>query len=117
MGEHTKGPWVWYENPSGGCRVQTTGVGIADVLSRAGVPHPVQESCAANARLIAAAPELLEELERVLAGMSGFVADHEYCPFCGASYCGFSEGDDCLRHSDDCPLTAARAAIAKARET
>lgn len=65
MGEHTKGPWAWYENPSGGCRVQTLNVGIADVLSRAGVPHPVQESCAANARLIAAAPELLEALERV----------------------------------------------------
>lgn len=66
MGEHTKGPWAWYENPSGGCRVQTLNVGIADVLSRAGVPHPVQESCAANARLIAAAPELLEALEGLL---------------------------------------------------
>ena len=66
MAEHTKGPWAWYENPSGGCRVQTTGVGIADVLSRAGVPHPVQESCAANARLIAAAPEMLEALERLV---------------------------------------------------
>lgn len=92
MGEHTKGPWVWYENPSGGCRVQTT-VGIADVLSRAGVPHPVQESCAANARLIAAAPELLEALERV-------------------------EREARRLHVDDIlDLTAARAAIAKARGT
>ena len=93
MGEHTKGPWAWYENPSGGCRVQTTGVGIADVLSRAGVPPPVQESCAANARLIAAAPELLEALERV-------------------------EREARRLHVDDIlDLTAASAAIAKARGT
>ena len=63
--KHTPGPWRWSQNPHGGARVETQSVGVADVLSRAGVPHPVQESCAATARLIAAAPELLEALELI----------------------------------------------------
>ena len=66
MSAHTLGPWSWSANPSGGARVQTSSVGIADVLSRAGVAHPTQESCEANARLIAAAPELLAACEAAL---------------------------------------------------
>ena len=114
MGEHTKGPWGWYENPSGGCRVQTTGVGIADVLSRAGVPHPVQESCAANARLIAAAPELLEALERLADIEDKSFADNCYCACCGEHP---AHGQPFGGHADNCALVAARLAIFKARGT
>ena len=90
--KHTPGPWRWSQNPHGGARVETPRVGIADVLSRAGVPHPAQESCAANARLIAAAPELLEALR-------GLVAEAKRLHV-----------DDILGSSVD----AARAALAKA---
>ena len=100
MSEHTKGQWAWYENPSGGCRVQTTGVGIADVLSRAGVPHPVQESCAANARLIAAAPEMLDALESA----------EKYLDECGPLL-----GEEDLESGVHEMLAIVRAAIAKAR--
>ena len=100
--KHTPGPWRWSQNPYGGARVETQSVGIADVLSRAGVPHPVQESCAANARLIAAAPELLEALERV----ERRARESGECPLC--------RQPPEVGCAPECPLTAARAAIAKA---
>lgn len=51
----TPGPWHHSQNRAGGARVDAPTIGIADVLSRAGVAHPVQTSCTANAAFIAAA--------------------------------------------------------------
>lgn len=65
--KHTPGPWFWRANHSGGARVEAPGVGVADVLSRAGVAYPVEETCKANARLISAVPELLAALESLVA--------------------------------------------------
>lgn len=73
MSVHTPGPWVVWENPSGGAEVEAAGVSIADVKSRGGVPHPTQEHCLANARLIAAAPDMLEALNAL------FGAELERC--------------------------------------
>jgi len=72
-----------------------------------------------NARLISAAPELLEALEQLIgpeddpkAGWRGWTPSTEMfrCEFCG------QEDLDCgrIQHDDRCPIKAARAAIAKA---
>lgn len=98
---HTPGPWRWHANPHGGARVVTTGVAVADVLARGGVPHPAQEHCEANARLISAAPDMLEALEAL---------QHADKCFCDA---GFAGPDHHPRHSDECEK--ARAAIDKAK--
>lgn len=80
--EATPGPWGYRMNPHGGARVQTGSVGIADVLSRGGVPHPVQEHCEANARLIATArnelSELLTELRTLRARVAELEEDNEW---------------------------------------
>lgn len=65
LAKATPGPWVSAEQPFGGVRVWAqhgTSIGIADVLSRAGVAHPAQASCVANAQLIAAAPTIIAQL-------------------------------------------------------
>lgn len=95
----TPGPWHWSANPHGGARVEAPGIGIADVLSRAGVPHPVQGHCIANARLIAAAPDLLEACEAAQKELNAI-----------AGYSG-AAGNWPLQDA----LEAVRAAIAKAR--
>jgi DNA repair exonuclease SbcCD ATPase subunit len=64
----------------------------------------------ANARLIAAAPELLEALERMHEEARGVVVDGGCCPFCG-----ILRHEDHQQHAEDCALSTARAAIEKAR--
>lgn len=67
MSKHTPGLWAWYNNPHGGAVVYASGgAGIADVLSRSGVASPVQETCEANARLIAASPDLYDAAVELL---------------------------------------------------
>jgi hypothetical protein len=65
MGKHTPGPWTVYE----------AGFSVADawghVLST-DVEGRMPEEAAANARLIAAAPELLAALEALLSVYQGF---------------------------------------------
>ena len=69
MNGHTPGPWhaplntgcttglVWAEEPHGG---------IVATVPLAGLPLPDSAQLTANARLIAAAPEMLAALERLI---------------------------------------------------
>ena len=67
MSKHTQGPWAVRGIPTGQRYIGPSQDGgapsVALVLSRVNVPD---ERLAADARLIAAAPELLEALEAVL---------------------------------------------------
>ncbi len=60
MNKHTPGPWNWYDNPHGGATVQAKGMTVAGVLAQGALPAPAQAVCDANARLIAAAPDLYD---------------------------------------------------------
>lgn len=97
MNKHTPGPWKVSRSDKDGAEVKAIaeiawcGVGAAYSMVSGVTQHIDAEECRANARLIAAAPELLaalEDLERT----AGLAASH-----------------------DDPARVAARAAIAKAR--
>lgn len=65
MSKHTKGPWSYsvYED-SNHCKIYLHGLGRADKIAGA---DSLQGYCGeANARLIAASPDLLEALEGLL---------------------------------------------------
>lgn len=68
MSKHTQGPWAVRDIPTGQRYIGPSQDGgapsVALVLSRVNVPD---ERLAADARLIAAAPELLEALQRLSA--------------------------------------------------
>jgi len=70
--EHTPGPWfVVGPHPSGDWTVQDkAGGGGQCIAQRYG------DSSNANARLIAAAPELLSELQRMVEHFEAFAKDH-----------------------------------------
>ena len=88
--KHTAGPW---EIASVG-KTAIRGVGMRMVAITS--VHTDSETNAKNALLIAAAPELLEALEELLAD---------------TPKCKYECGDD----DPDCPHVKARAAIAKAK--
>ena len=88
---HTPGPWTILPNTPHFVRAMHPAEGMQPVAT---VYH-FDGELAANARLIAAAPELLEALEAVLPDLEHYVATHGPGP--------------------DKRLAAARAAIAKAR--
>ena len=67
--------------------------------------HPLNLEADANARLIAAAPDLLEALEVALKASD--------CPCCGRDNRGYEE-DGCT--ADDCPGAAAIAKAQQSRE-
>mgnify|MGYP007131816132 CR=1 FL=1 len=73
---------------------------------------PPYDEMLANARLIAAAPELLEALDRVTDACERAAVETCCCPSCWEHPYGDGSG-----HGSSCALTAARAAIAKARGT
>lgn len=94
MKKHTPGPWKWVELEFCGkyhALQDQSGVVICDDGSASGEYSPEIDVNGANARLIAAAPELLEALEYML----------ETCP-------GIDNAGDEARKQ-------ARSAIAKAR--
>ena len=90
--KHTPGPWRFYTEPQpNGCPIVGNGRGLMLAMLAHSVNYPDQRDEAnANARLIAAAPELLEALQDMLILHAGI-------------------SDDMVE-----TLTRARAAIAKA---
>jgi hypothetical protein len=93
MRQHTPGPWAVDTDRTILCR---NVVGIADIRSWMGA-----EEADANARLIAAAPELLEALKDEIS---------EVAALAGPCQAGLMKRCRCA----DCRLTRSRAAIAKA---
>jgi hypothetical protein len=59
MSRHTPGPWIYHWDGEGGAFVSGGGTAIADTVGPT-------ECRKANARLIAAAPEMLEALDIVV---------------------------------------------------
>lgn len=63
--QHTPGPWEWADDPLGSAIVKSGECDICDVL-RSALPRrdytadSRRDECVANARLIAAAPDLLD---------------------------------------------------------
>jgi len=98
MAEHTPGPWtVDYDDD--GVEIRAAGDLMGTIIHGGAMD--------ANARLIAAAPMLLQAAKALL--QRGPVGIESECHWCGR------EGED-TEHcsSDDCMGTLARAAIAKA---
>ena len=122
MNKHTPGPWYYAENTEFG----STRFYIAQAEGAEFTPHysdvatvyaetcsgdemPIQE---ANARLIAAAPELLEALESAIDSDGGTHYDGEDDEVGERSCCGEVSYKP---HLHDCWVVKARAAIAKAK--
>ena len=114
---HTPGPWVAHGPYGGGldCRVtldiarsdKAISGGVHAVVHSLHVTPEAREIALADARLIAAAPDLLAALEDALVYISG---DHpEDCDLCGGGPVG---GID---YSPRCACFGVRSAIAKAR--
>lgn len=107
---HTPGPWFVFAGREGifnNCDVIVS-AHVEDAIVCA-MGHDMPE-IASNARLIAAAPELLAALKAVTEHMDRAGGDAyamPECPWCKA-------GPDGDHHGSDCELVAARAAIAKA---
>ena len=112
MGEHTKGPWETYDlDPT--VIINSEGSSLGDMTP--GDPFITGVEAFANARLAAAAPDLLEALEEAVWTYEGILDDEgdecgadEDHPLCGAKSCELS---GCIVDK----LSRARAAIAKAR--
>ena len=93
MGGHTPGPWAVTPDSfvMAGSRPS---IGVARIITHA-------QEFVANARLIAAAPDLLEALKRM-----GYQGRDGWC------FCCDIDGEESARHQGSCKI--ARAAIAKA---
>ena len=88
---HTPGPWTAKQGEIGDAFWYVDS-------PTAGIVHVTLDNAAANARLIASAPELLEALERIVGASRRYFEDQDY----GRGYTGPT------------PLEQAKAAIAKA---
>lgn len=119
MTQHTPGPWRAV------IRANQKGIrGVAVDMPPQGCWKPLgdilTETDAANARLIAAAPELLESLKDLLGDAPLIDAHTCECRFCGRDYSGEEaplDLNECAEGTVDdgaCPGMVARAAIAKA---
>lgn len=116
MSKHTPGPWQNIASmPSEGFDcwwLSANGMAIATISGYQGDPE-----CAANARLIAAAPDLLEaspravEMLRIAADVIRHQAPRAHYKYDGADCDGYCIADDCESAAEDLS-----AAIAKAEE-
>lgn len=106
--KHTPGPWIMEPRQPGQKTIRITSPGTNDYfvtlhceIDCDDVDHDV---AIANAKLIAAAPDLAEACRKVLEFHDADCAPAR-CVFC-----------DCeqTNHLPDCPVSAARAALAKA---
>ena len=103
MSKHTPAPWNFVLGPMGmTAEVEAPDWGCISVTKLFRSNPEVAERQLANARLIAAAPELLEALRRLLDEHAG-----QHSPGC----VDLPPGYDATRC---CPVAQARAAIAKA---
>jgi hypothetical protein len=83
MSEHTPGPWLPFISETGGFAIEDSNRSRI-LCQRADWPHRAQES-RANARLIAAAPELLAALKAYLVAKPQCeCSDHSGCPMASA---------------------------------
>jgi hypothetical protein len=71
----TPGPWKWFETEDGRCRINPEGGGL--VIAECAVMEPFSEEQRSNARLIAAAPDLLEALKN-LENDDGIIPAHAW---------------------------------------
>ena len=109
MNQYTPGPWF-----VSGCRA-----GEMYIVVHGGVVESEPIICEprdiANARLIAAAPDLLEALVDLL-GDGGDIAEDGMCFHCGRDYIASDDAPPLVHcPAEDCAGTIARAAIAKAK--
>lgn len=107
--KHTPGPWVTYGDMAR-IKAVVDGSTIADAYwsgddkTSAKVTSEQMTEANANARLIAAAPDLLRACQE-LSDSDPLDSEWGYCSCCKANP---------RRHLDDCALALARAALAKA---
>ncbi len=114
---HTPGPWKVFVNDSGGewtgwpMSINAPSVHEDCVVVRTGGQYPYawdyrvsQAEAVANAHLIAAAPDMLEALEEVVA----ITENLPVCPFCGAVRVVQKHRPDCLSHEIDSVIQKAR---------
>ena len=116
---HTPGPWklqfpfIFRDEDSGPCgAIANVRKFTEDSIQWAVKGGPAAEANIANARLIAAAPELLEACEALVDECCIFERNGDWCcPFCN----NVQETDRDFEHEPDCPVVSALAAIAKAK--
>lgn len=117
MSEHTKGPWTLaaprYVVVNGQMETRLDVRATGETFATLVIPEHerMEEPTVAKLRLLLEAPDLLEALEGLAQSVEKSSEYEDYCP-----HCDEHPGGD-WDHEDDCPLVAARAAIAKARGT
>lgn len=111
MSAHTPGPWTAERKESAAAwAIRIPGVWIGEVASWCGESKEKQDEATANARLIAASPDLLAAAQNTLDYYAKTAPDRtcladERNPCGGVAHWGVGAG---------CPLCSAREAIAKA---
>lgn len=99
---HTQGPWKVDENHKGFVDIRRDVESYTSVIAT--VWDFYAENYESNARLIAAAPDMLEALEEVVA----MTENLQVCPFCGAVKGVQSHRPDCLSHEINATIREAR---------
>jgi hypothetical protein len=81
MSEHTPGPWTVkpYGRNWGSYHIAEAEISIADMGHDLGVTQGQQDCDLANARLIAAAPDLLKSLTDLIADIVDLANEYEIC--------------------------------------
>jgi hypothetical protein len=112
-GKHTPGPWAVRHDFKDACGTSGIGVAAASIGAGAGAvawPCGVDEiQVAANARLIAVAPELLAALQDLVLH-DGYETEYDGRIYMICPSCSKQDGT----HGDRCGFVAARKLIAKA---